>query len=181
MPATADVGVPRCGSTALELVDDEQRLRRASARRGTRAGVRAPMRGVARQREAAHRVARRRAGSSAGTRLGSARSRCAQRGRERAAGRPLADADGDAGDAAQRARGATWSGIDGDQRRACTGGAGAARTASAGPCSTIRPAYMTAIAVGDLRDDREVVGDVDHRDARLAAQALDLVEDHAPA
>ena len=53
-------------------------------------------------------------------------------------------------------RGSTWSGTE-RAGRACTGGAGGASTCAAGPASTMRPAYITAIAVGDRRHDGEVV------------------------
>src|SRR4051794_14988045 len=89
-------------------------------------------------------------------------------GRERAAVRPLADADRDAADPPQRARLADVG--DGlDQR---------ARVRVPGPLEPLRGRAVLDDAagvhdddaVGQLRDDRQVVGDVDHRHAVLVAE-----------
>ena len=52
-----------------------------------------------------------------------------------------------------------------------------AEDSSVAPVSTMRPAYMTAIAVGDLADDAEVVGDEDQAHAGLALEVGEQVHD----
>ena len=54
---------------------------------------------------------------------------------------------------------------------------GRPNTASTPPCSTIRPAYITATRLGDLRDHAHVVRDDDHRRSVLDLEAIDQRED----
>ena len=96
-------------------------------------------------------------------------------GREGAARRPLAHADGDARDAAQRARMAEV----GDRRHQC---ARVRVTRSLDDLGGGRvlddpPGVHDDDAVGHARHDREVVRDVDHRHALLVAEAVELAED----
>ena len=51
---------------------------------------------------------------------------------------------------------------------------------SAGPVSTMRPRYITAIAVGDVLHDREIVRDEDVGEAEPRLQLLQEVEDLRP-
>ena len=64
--------------------------------------------------------------------------------------------------------------------RACTGAAARRRPTSVGPSSTIRPAYITAQAVGHACDDAEVVRDQDERHAALARARASAARAAAP-
>ena len=158
---------PRRASSGA-VAGSASRARRAAAR-ASRGGVRAPV-------GAAHEVARstglerrQRLARSVGALAGSAaRTRSPAAGRRRRPRRPGCRAAG-----AARA----WSGIDATRPRVY--GWRGAREHATRPAPPRRrgPAYMTAMRSATLRDDREVVGDVDHGDAELAPQAADLVED----
>ena len=91
----------------------------------------------------------------------------ARRGADRAAGRESASGSRDRGRVAGSSAAA----------RACRGGAGAPKSSRAGARSTIRPAYITAIASRHAGDDAQVVRDQDDRRADLVAQLADQVED----
>ena len=54
----------------------------------------------------------------------------------------------------------------------CTGAGASANTVSAGPSSTILPAYMIASRSATLHEHRQVVGDEDHRQAQVALELL---------
>ena len=56
----------------------------------------------------------------------------------------------------------------------CTGWAGVSKTARVAPTSTTCPAYITSSAVGEVADERHVVGDEDDRESELPLQVLDL-------
>ena len=64
---------------------------------------------------------------------------------------------------------------------ACTGASGCVHAASsASPPSTSSPANMTLVRVRDVARRRQVVGDVEHRDAPLVAEAAQQVEHADP-
>ena len=156
---------PRRYST-LEPRDLEQRRRRSAAAAAARGALRPALAQRRARCQRTQRTAWLGATCSSAGHAGrsSGRPACSQRGaKAQPAGHSPTPTD-DAGDALQRARVAEV-GDRGDQRRACTGAAAARCTSAAGPSSTTRPAYMTAIRSAILRDDREVVRDVDHRHA----------------
>ena len=67
-------------------------------------------------------------------------------------------------------------GIDASRPRVY-GCIGRSMTASDVPCSTIRPAYMTAISSRPLGDDPEVVADDEQRHALLVLELREQLED----
>ena len=54
---------------------------------------------------------------------------------------------------------------------------GRRKISSAGPASTIVPAYITTTRSASRADDGEVVRDVQHGEAELAAQVAELLDD----
>ena len=68
------------------------------------------------------------------------------------------------------ARGCGWARCR--SGRACRDAAARRAPRSTVPCSTIRPAYITAIVVGEAGDHRQIVGDPDQRGAGTRAQSF---------
>ena len=155
----------------LEPRRPEQRPARACARGARRRrGARAVERRRRAPLEAAHGVVRRRRPRAAASRLAARLARSAQRGANaQPAGRsPTPTATPGmprSRRAARRDRGSRR------RARACTGGAGASSTVRPAPASTMRPAVHDRDPVGDLRDHRQVVRDVDHRQPVLGRAA----------
>ena len=63
------------------------------------------------------------------------------------------------------------------EQRLRVGWRGLAKTSAVGRVSTIRPRYMTAHAVGEVRDHRELVRDEDDAQPELGDQLAEQVED----
>ena len=178
------------GLTGKCLTTSGARAGRAVAVASRSRGLRPPARPAPRAGRFVARARARQRVEVAGAPLRSAAARAARaRARTRAgsAARTAARAAGRAATAAGRGIAGRRSRLRpveraGSSRAAptCTGAAGRGRARRASPCSTIRPAYITSDAVGDLGDHAEVVGDEDHRRAVLALEPLDQRRGSAP-
>ena len=85
---------------------------------------------------------------------------------EAAAGRQAIRIGGSARDRTQPLAPRSSSRGSEPSRPRCRGAAGSSKISSRGACSTIRPAYITSDAVGDLGDHAQVVGDQHDRRCR---------------